>query len=236
MPTSRATHWSGGILLLTLLQWADFSAAWVNSSTEINLSWPPVSVWRDVNINGNDSISNWENTTSTPFNVGYDCHRFAVGPDVARTDFPITGGMIPLDLDALAPDSSETSRNPWTVHLMIGQFGGLSNDYWIGTPYFRPISQVDNMTFSGEQFASLLGSNTVGSYCSSGLDIPATIKYAQETWTWYDSMPTREELVGMNATLGISAVKWNGSLRNNNLDQMTQASPTIHAFYSLGMS
>jgi hypothetical protein len=48
---------------------------------------------------------------------------------------------------------------------------------------------------------------TRGCTVSPGLDIPATINYTRNTWTWDDSLPSKEDLVGMNATLGISIMK-----------------------------
>lgn len=206
--------------LFFLLQWTTLSQAWVNIATQIDLSWPPISVWRDINIEGDSSVTYWPNMTASNDTLAmelFDCARFALQPNVARTDFPITGGMVQLNFSALsALHISDNATNVWEVQFKIGQFSGLDNRDSIGGVTWAPQSELDNMTWTAEEFAANLGS-----WCSPGLDIPATINYSREIWTWDDSLPNKEKLVGMNATLWISIIKWK-ERQGPNIGQMTQ--------------
>jgi hypothetical protein len=111
--------------------------------------------------------------------------------------------------------ASENSTNIWTVQFEIGQFSGVDNNEYIGGVTWTPNSNLDNMTWTAEQFPAGLGS-----WCSLGLEILAMINFTSNTWTWDDSLPSKEELAGMNATLGISIVKWEES-ESHNIGQMT---------------
>jgi hypothetical protein len=123
--------------------------------------------------------------------------------------------------------ASENSTNLWTAQFEIGQFSGVDNNEYIGGVSWTPESNLDNMTWTAEQFAAGLGS-----LCSPGLGIQATINYTRHTWTWDDSLPSKEKLVGMNATLGIPNLKWEES-QGLSIGQMTQVSAVSMHFRTL---
>jgi hypothetical protein len=158
-------------------------------------------------------------------NTFFDCANFALDPNVARTDFPLTGGMVQLNFSApSALQANENFTNLWTVLFKIGQFSGVDNNEVIGDYTWSPTSNLNNMTWTAEQFAASLGS-----WCSPNLDIPATINFSSETWTWDYSLPNKEELVGMNATLGIQIVKSDDS-EGLDIGAMTQVSAVSMIF------
>jgi hypothetical protein len=132
--------------------------------------------------------------------------------------------MVQLNFSApSALQASENSTNLWTVQFTIGQFSGLDNNQIIGGVTWRPTSNLNNMTWTAERFAAGLGS-----WCSPALDIPATTNFSSED-PWDDPLPSKEELVGMNATLGISIVKWE-EFEGLNIGQMTQVSAVSMIF------